>query len=83
MKRSKSELLNHYINLNTPKNRIAAFCIECIVDEDFHRHWRRQVTDCSSTKCPLWPLRPQSSTRCDLAAANDADYSKELSENQV
>lgn len=37
---------------------IDAMCKRCIYDPGAHGNWREQVSECSSTGCPLHPLRP-------------------------
>ena len=35
-------------------------CRDCIYDEKAGGTWRQQVTVCTSTLCPLYPVRPVS-----------------------
>lgn len=40
---------------------IDAFCKHCIYDPgNGNGAWREQVQKCSSSNCPLWPVRPVS-----------------------
>ena len=40
--------------------KIDAKCIECIYDPYRAGTWRKQVENCTSLGCPLYPVRPQS-----------------------
>jgi hypothetical protein len=33
-------------------------CKECLYDEFAAGTWRKQVEECTSPKCPLYPIRP-------------------------
>jgi hypothetical protein len=46
----------------SPKLRecINAKCKSCIYDPEAAGTWRQQVTICSVTECPLYPVRPRS-----------------------
>lgn len=33
-------------------------CRDCIFDELSPGRWRQQVSACSVSSCPLWPVRP-------------------------
>lgn len=37
--------------------RIDAMCIHCLYDPEDRGRWRQQVAACTSTGCPLWPVR--------------------------
>jgi hypothetical protein len=42
---------------------INAKCKDCIYDPlSGLGNWRQQVTGCTAKTCPLWPVRPLSST---------------------
>lgn len=50
---------------------INAKCRECIYDPVAGAgNWRQQVGACTSTKCPLWPVRPVSSGETAQESAN-------------
>ena len=55
------------------RKAIDQFCKACIFDSDWPGggNWRKQVTDCPSTGCALYPLRPVSKpeTRAERARA--------------
>ena len=38
-------------------------CKDCIYDKLGEGNWRQQVTACTCTTCPLYPVRPQSKQR--------------------
>lgn len=40
-------------------------CKECIYDENGKGTWRQQVEACTAYECPLYPVRPVSSTAKD------------------
>lgn len=40
------------------RDAINAKCRECIYDPLSRGTWREQVKECSSSSCPLYPLRP-------------------------
>ena len=40
--------------------RVNAKCVECIYDEYQPGTWRAQVEKCTSSTCPLFPVRPRS-----------------------
>lgn len=46
--------------VNKPKFRIVidAKCRECIYDPHSEGSWRKQVEICTSSGCPLFPVRP-------------------------
>jgi hypothetical protein len=49
----------------TPSRKAAidAFCKQCIYDpEGGTGTWRQQVEACTTTRCPLYPVRPVSTT---------------------
>lgn len=41
---------------------IAAKCRDCIYDELERGTWREQVTGCTVRSCPLWEVRPTSTS---------------------
>jgi len=46
------------------RKHIDAFCKHCIYDKvGGEGTWRQQVEACTSTKCPLYPVRPVSGTK--------------------
>jgi len=40
------------------RKRVDDKCKSCIYDPEAAGTWRQQVTLCSVTKCPLYPVRP-------------------------
>lgn len=44
------------------KQAVEDKCKDCIYDPAIGLNWRKQVTMCSCTDCPLYPVRPLSST---------------------
>ncbi len=40
------------------KGKIRAFCCHCIYDPYQSGTWLKQVENCTSTHCPLFPVRP-------------------------
>ena len=52
------------------RRSINAKCKECIYDPSCGGGtWREQVAKCSSTGCPLWPVRPFPQAGSSLASA--------------
>lgn len=46
------------------RGAINAKCRECIYDPEAGRGtWRQQVAACTSTRCPLFPVRPLPTVR--------------------
>ena len=45
------------------KTAVYLMCKSCIYDELDRGTWRQQVDACICYDCPLWSLRPQTSTR--------------------
>ena len=41
------------------RKKINAKCKDCIYDSAVEGTWLDQVTMCTSTECPLWPVRPK------------------------
>lgn len=47
------------MKIPTPTQAIKAKCLDCIYDPlSGHGSALKQVTDCPSTDCPLYPVRP-------------------------
>ena len=42
------------------RGKIDAKCIECIYDPYCTGTWRKQVEECTSLACPIYPVRPTS-----------------------
>lgn len=42
------------------RGRVDAMCCECIYDRLSPGTWRGQVENCTSSRCPLWPIRTRS-----------------------
>ena len=61
-RRKKKELREKGL-LPTPMAAIRAKCKDCIYDEKNVGTWRQQVQGCTSTDCPLYPLRPLSQSK--------------------
>lgn len=40
------------------RNAVDSKCKECIYDEESEGTWLKQVRDCTSLSCPLYPVRP-------------------------
>ena len=55
----------------TRHQAIRAKCKDCIYDECAPGTWIKQVSDCTSTDCALWPFRPVSSAP-DYAEAKES-----------
>jgi hypothetical protein len=51
---------------------IAAKCRECLYDDKAAGTWRRQVSACHLTDCPLWRVRPLAGGVPDFIRARDA-----------
>jgi len=46
--------------MSSLRQAINAKCRECIFDRHGEGNWKQQVTACSSTRCPLYTVRPTS-----------------------
>ena len=44
------------------RGKVNAKCIECIYDEQGQGSWRKQAENCAADGCPLYEIRPVSST---------------------
>jgi len=59
------------------RGRINAFCCACIYDpESGTGTWRRQVTICTSYKCPLYDVRPKERAGKAVLRPELDDFSK-------
>ena len=55
----EEKLIQRQVSKKGWRGRVNAKCIECIYDEKSGSGtWRQQVEACTSTDCPLYPLRP-------------------------
>lgn len=43
------------------RGKVNAMCCYCIYDPYSNGTWRLQVENCTSYKCPIWPVRPKAS----------------------
>ena len=50
-------------------------CKECNYDEFDRGNWRQQITSCTMTDCPLYPVRPLSSGKSVKANEKASDSS--------
>lgn len=50
------------------RKAINDMCKSCIYDEFGQGNWRQQVTACTVTTCPLYPVRPVSKPRPEKTA---------------
>lgn len=41
------------------RKSIDAKCRDCICDETQPGTWREQIAACTSSRCPLWPVRAE------------------------
>jgi hypothetical protein len=57
---------------------INAMCRQCIHDPLSRGTWREQVGQCSSSNCPLYPLRPMPIGHKSGEATNDAPGPEDL-----
>jgi len=67
--RTRDQLVAWLASKDTRQNRINAKCVDCIYDEALGINWRKQVSLCTMTDCPLYHIRPMSSTHCDAVEA--------------
>ena len=57
---NKQEKLAHRLALKAGlRGKIDAKCIECVFDNTQAGSWRKQVENCTSLACPLYPVRPK------------------------
>ena len=60
---------------------INAKCYDCIYDPSpGHGNWRRQVSDCTAIRCPLWMVRPMSLARKSVHDPDDDETDLESTE---
>lgn len=52
--------LNHKGNKPKLRDKIDAKCRSCIYDPYAEGTWRKQIENCTSQRCPLFPVRPTS-----------------------
>lgn len=63
---SKENLITREVNKKGFRGKINAKCIECVYDPySTNGTWRQQVELCTSSQCPLYPIRPTSNNRKD------------------
>ena len=65
----KQQLIGRLCQKPGRSGRVSAKCVECIYAEvGGAGTWRQQVEACTSSACPLWDIRPLSSSEKDEAA---------------
>ena len=57
------ELIDRLIGKPGLRGKIDAKCVECIYDPYDNGSWRLQVEKCTSPTCPLYPVRPTTTTK--------------------
>jgi hypothetical protein len=55
---TKSARIERMVSKAGLRGNIDAKCMECIYDPYASGSWRKQVEECSSLACPLYPVRP-------------------------
>ena len=66
------------------RKAVNAKCKECIYDPYQPGAWKQQVQACTSPKCPLFPVRPISSSKNGLyAPILDADKGNPAAAGEV
>ena len=58
-KQTKNQIVEKLIKSTGLRARINAHCASCIYDEIISGSWKRQVTECTVTNCPIWDVRPK------------------------
>ncbi len=58
----KQILIDNLVRKPGLRGKVDANCIECIYDPYQDGTWRYQVTICTSPGCPMYSVRPTSST---------------------
>jgi hypothetical protein len=56
----KNKLISKMASKAGLRGKIDAKCIECIYDPYCAGTWRKQVEECTSLACPIYPVRPTS-----------------------
>ena len=56
-------LIRKHTNKVGLRGKIDAKCIECIYDPYEPGTWRKQVEECTSPSCPLYPVRAKSEAK--------------------
>ena len=61
---TKDEIIAREAGKNGLRGKVNAKCCECIYDDSGGAggNWRQQVTACTSKQCPLYSVRPVSSS---------------------
>ena len=54
---TKNDLINRMASKPGLRGKIDAKCLECIYDPHQAGTWRKQVEECTSMTCPLFPIR--------------------------
>ena len=58
--RSREDVVQSLCKKGSYKYLLYAKCCECIYDEGSKGTWRKQVEECTSKDCPIYPKRPVS-----------------------
>ena len=67
-KAQATRLATKALGLPTLRQAINAKCKDCIYDPlSGLGSWRQQVGGCTSTDCPLWPIRPVAKPKADAS----------------
>lgn len=62
------------MNKHSLRDAINAKCKDCIYDPlSGQGAWREQVTACTATGCPLYPVRPKSKARRAIPSLQEED----------
>jgi len=59
----RDELVQKMVKKGGFRALVNAKCVDCIYDELAPGSWRKQVGNCTVTDCPLYSVRPTSSTQ--------------------
>ncbi len=54
----RSNLIQKLTSKPGLRNKLNAFCIECVYDPYDDGTWRKQVENCTAMTCPLFQVRP-------------------------
>jgi hypothetical protein len=58
-KQTRHQVIAKLITSTGLRARINAHCVSCVYDEKIPGSWKRQVTECTVTSCPIWDIRPK------------------------
>jgi hypothetical protein len=65
------------------RKAIDQHCKQCVYDKMCPGTWRQQTTLCAIEKCPLWPVRPKTSSPIPLSVLSSYGPENRLFQRSV